>query len=225
MGSSDTRPVSRRAFVSGVLGSGALAATTDTATAQEPTDTPTEGTGTPTAGTTAGDDGTVTPAGEVTIDMTDDLVFAPDETTVVPGTTVIWENVGSIGHSVTAYEGEIPDGAEYFASGGFDAEQDARRSYSAGDPDSGDIPGGETYERTFTVEGEYEYFCVPHEAVGMVATLTVSTDVGGDGAEDEGPGPLPGGAVFLGVAALTTIVAVVGLSWFFLKYGGDYGAG
>ena len=56
-----------------------------------------------------------------TIDMTDDLVFAPDSTAVTPGTTVVWENVGSIGHSVTAYEDDIPEEAEYFASGGFDS--------------------------------------------------------------------------------------------------------
>ncbi|WP_340101830.1 plastocyanin/azurin family copper-binding protein [Salinibaculum salinum] len=224
MGTSDA-PVSRREFVSSVVGAGTLAATADTASAQpEPTDTPATDTGTTTDETTDGADVTVTPAGEFVIDMTDDLVFDPDDTTIAPGTTVIWENVGTIGHSVTAYEDQIPADAEYFASGGFDAEQAARQSYSAGDPDAGDVVGGESYEHTFTVEGEYEYFCVPHEATGMVASLTVSTDTGGDGdGEDEGPGPLPGSAVFLGVVALATIVAVVSLSWFFLKYGGDYG--
>jgi len=58
---------------------------------------------------------------------------------------------------VTAYEDEIPDGAAYFASGGFDAEQAANEAY----PDEGSIPEGETYEHTFETTGTYEYYCIP----------------------------------------------------------------
>ena len=212
MGRSGTeRRLSRRALLGIAAGATATAAT-ESATAQPAT--PTE---------TAAADGAVTPAGEFTIDMTDELVFDPDDTTVPPGTTVVWENVGTIGHSVTAYEGEIPADAEYFASGGFDGEQPARRAYSAGDPASGDVVGGDSYEHTFTVEGEYEYFCVPHEAVGMVASLTVGEQPQQE--EDLGPGPLPSLAVLIGVLALGAVVAIVGFSYFFLKYGGDYGEG
>lgn len=77
--------------------------------------------------------------------MTDGLVFNPDEITVAPGTTVIWENVGNIGHSVTAYEEDIPSQAAYFASGGFESEDDVRGAYVAGGPDSGDVAGGESF--------------------------------------------------------------------------------
>ncbi|WP_368407711.1 plastocyanin/azurin family copper-binding protein [Halorussus amylolyticus] len=157
---------------------------------------------------------------QTTIDMTDGLVFDPDATTVTPGTTVVWENVGNVGHSVTAYEDEIPDDAEYFASGGFDSEQAARDAY----PDQGDIPGGESYEYTFEVEGTYGYFCIPHETAGMVAELTVSADGDGNGGDNDGGTPaIPESARLVAVATVSAMVAIVGLAYFLLKYGGDYG--
>jgi len=155
---------------------------------------------------------------QVTIDMTDGLVFDPDETTVAPGTTVVWETVGSIGHSVTAYEDGIPDDAEYFASGGFDSEDAARDAYP-----EGDVAEGETYEHTFEVEGTYEYFCIPHESAGMVAELTVSAG-GGDGGDEGGLAPaIPESARVIGIVTAAAMVAVVARAYFFLKYGGDYG--
>ena len=111
-------------------------------------------------------------SGGPTVEMTDNLVFDPDSITVSVGDTVTWENVGSVGHSVTAYEDQIPDGAAYFASGGFDSEQAARDAYSVGDPDSGNVPGGESYQHTFETAGTYEYFCIPHES-SMVGTVEV----------------------------------------------------
>jgi plastocyanin len=108
-----------------------------------------------------------------TVDMTDELVFDPEQVTVGVGETVVWENVGGVGHSVTAYEDEIPDGADYFASGGFDSEQAARDAYVPGDADAGDVLGGESYEHTFETPGTYEYFCIPHESAGMVGTVEV----------------------------------------------------
>lgn len=106
-----------------------------------------------------------------TVDMTDELTFEPKDITVSPGTTVTWENVGTIGHTVTAYEDDIPDDAEYFASGGFDTEQAARDAYN--DSGGGNIPGDESYEHTFETEGEYQYFCIPHELSGMVGSVKV----------------------------------------------------
>jgi plastocyanin len=151
----------------------------------------------------------------VTIDMTDSLVFDPDDTTVAPGTTVVWENVGEIGHSVTAYEDDIPEDAEYFASGGFRSESAARGAW----PD-GDVAGGETYEYTFEVTGTYEYFCIPHEGAGMVASLDV---VEGGGGEETAAGPvLPENALTLGVATTVGMLSVLSIAYFLLKYGGDY---
>jgi plastocyanin len=104
-----------------------------------------------------------------TIEMTDELAFAPKQVNVQAGTTVTWENVGAVAHSVTAYEDEIPDGAAYFASGGFDTEQAARENY----PDEGSIEEGGSYEHTFETTGTYEYYCIPHEMSGMVGTIKV----------------------------------------------------
>lgn len=112
---------------------------------------------------------TATP-GETTVDMTGDLAFDPATVSIATGATVVWENVSSLGHSVTAYEDRIPSEAAYFASGGLDSEQAARDAY----PESGDIAAGESYSHTFEVAGTYEYFCIPHEGAGMEGTVEVS---------------------------------------------------
>jgi plastocyanin len=155
-----------------------------------------------------------------TVDMTDSLVFDPDQLTIAPGDTVVWENVGSVGHSVTAYADEIPEDAEYFASGGFDSEQAARNAYP-----EGDIPGGESFEHTFEVEGEYGYFCIPHESAGMVASLTVG-EGGGGGTPTGGGGPsippVPGSARTLALATIFGLLSTLGLAYFFMRYGGNY---
>lgn len=161
-----------------------------------------------------------------TVAATDELVFDPAEVQVSPGTTVTWENVGSIDHSVTAYGDDIPDEAEYWATGDFSSESAARDAY----PDEGVLAAGDTYEHTFEVEGTHDYFCIPHEQVGMVGTVTVSggggggTEGGGDGGGGGGGGPtLPDSARSLGLAASFVMAATLGLAYFFIKYGGDYG--
>ncbi|KOX92757.1 copper-binding protein [Haloarcula rubripromontorii] len=106
-----------------------------------------------------------------TVEMTDGLAYEPKKIKVEAGTTVTFENVGSIGHTVTAYEDKIPDGAEYFASGGFDSLQAAKDGYSNGQ--KGNIPKGESYEVTLETTGTYEYYCIPHEMNGMVGTIKV----------------------------------------------------
>ncbi|MFB6299468.1 MAG: plastocyanin/azurin family copper-binding protein [Halobacteriales archaeon] len=100
--------------------------------------------------------------------MTDDLRFEPESVTVKPGGTVIWENIGSVGHTITAYADGIPDGAPYFASGGFDSEQAARQNVT-----EGLIGAGETFKHTFEQSGIYEYFCIPHESSGMTGSIQV----------------------------------------------------
>jgi len=103
--------------------------------------------------------------------MTDELAYEPKKIQVESGTTVTFENVGSIGHTVTAYEDKIPGGADYFASGGFDSLQAAKDGYSNGQ--EGNIPKGESYEVTLETTGTYEYYCIPHEMNGMVGTIKV----------------------------------------------------
>ena len=99
-------------------------------------------------------------------------VFRPETLEVTAGTTVTWLNTNKQGHSVTAYESGLPDGADYFASGGFDGEQAARDAWS--NSSGGTMFEGETFEHTFEVPGEYPYFCIPHERGGMVGTVVVT---------------------------------------------------
>lgn len=97
--------------------------------------------------------------------------FIPREIEVSVGETLVWYNNNDRPHTVTAYEHRIPDGAGYFASGGFETESAARTGYQS--DLAGTVDPGETYERSFDVPGAYEYFCIPHEAGGMVGTVTV----------------------------------------------------
>jgi plastocyanin len=108
-----------------------------------------------------------TPAGETVVEMTDGLRFDPATVTVGVGETVVWETVGSVAHSVTAVEEQLPADAAYWASGGFDSESAARSSY----PD-GSVGSGETYSHTFETPGEHDYFCIPH-AQPMRGTVVV----------------------------------------------------
>ena len=105
---------------------------------------------------------------EEVVELTDELTFVPNALTVATGSTVVWRNVGSVSHSVTAYEADIPGGASYFASGGFETESAARDGFP-----EGEITEGDSYSHTFDTAGEYRYFCIPHEQAGMTGTVTV----------------------------------------------------
>lgn len=102
------------------------------------------------------------------VTMTDDFGFDPKTATIDAGETVTWTNTSDVDHTVTAYEGEIPDGATYFTSGGFESERAARNRVTEGLI----APGGE-YEHAFEAPGTYEYYCAPHESSGMVGTVRV----------------------------------------------------
>ena len=102
------------------------------------------------------------------VSMAEGFVFDPERVRVSPGTTVRWVNDSEVGHTVTAYGGRIPERAGYFASGGFETERGARN-----DVRGGLLDADESYEHTFEVEGEYGYFCVPHESSGMTGTVVV----------------------------------------------------
>ena len=97
---------------------------------------------------------------EVVVEMTATR-FQPAEIEVEVGRTVIWHNTSGVVHTVTAdpematdpENVELPEGAETFHSG--------------------NIASGTEYRREFTVSGTYRYVCLPHEAMGMVGTITV----------------------------------------------------
>lgn len=129
------------------------------------------------------------------------LVFEPPEVTITPGTTVEFP-FESDGHNIVV-EGQ-PEDADWQGTDG-----PATQLYDT----------GYVHTHTFEVEGTYEYVCQPHKQAGMVATIEVTTDVGGD---EEVP-VFPDSAKTLGVAVLAAMASTLGLAHFVMKYGGDYG--
>jgi plastocyanin len=85
---------------------------------------------------------------EVTVRMEDNF-FDQANITVEPGTTVTWVQSGNNPHTTTSYDDLW---------------------------DSGMIEGGSggTFSYTFEEPGRYDYFCIPHESMGMVGSVTVS---------------------------------------------------
>ena len=98
------------------------------------------------------------------------VAFEPEELTIQQGDTVAWKHAAGEPHNVVAYEGESPEDAEYWASGGFESEAAAREGWEKG---NGAVQSGQSYVHTFETTGTHEYFCVPHEAAGMVGSVTV----------------------------------------------------
>jgi len=96
--------------------------------------------------------------------------FVPAQLTIKAGDTVRWLNVSGFPHNVAFYADRIPSGAvEPLAS--------LMPAQGKLGPLSGRLltQPNETFAITFTgvPTGEYGYFCVPHEALGMVASLTI----------------------------------------------------
>ncbi|MBW3660824.1 MAG: hypothetical protein KY397_04235 [Gemmatimonadetes bacterium] len=87
--------------------------------------------------------------------------FQPDSVVIHAGETLEWRNDSKLTHTVTADPEKaavsehvrLPEGAETF--------------------DSGNLAPDESYRREFAVPGVYEYFCIPHEAAGMVGKIVV----------------------------------------------------
>ncbi|MFQ5702432.1 MAG: plastocyanin/azurin family copper-binding protein [Gemmatimonadales bacterium] len=97
--------------------------------------------------------------------------FQPAELSIKVGDTVRWTNVSGFPHNVAFYADKIPQGAA-----------DQLASLMPADGKLGPLLGrlltqaGETFEVSFVnvPTGSYGYFCVPHEALGMTASITVA---------------------------------------------------
>ncbi|MDB2272927.1 DUF5059 domain-containing protein, partial [Halorubrum ezzemoulense] len=61
------------------------------------------------------------------------VAFEPEELTIQQGDTVAWKHAAGEPHNVVAYEGEIPEDAEHWASGGFESEEAAREGWEDGE--------------------------------------------------------------------------------------------
>ncbi|MFC7237680.1 plastocyanin/azurin family copper-binding protein [Saliphagus sp. GCM10025317] len=102
------------------------------------------------------------PSDSVTVEMYSDGSehhFDPHLVWVNAGGTVTW-TLESGTHTTTAYHADndkpdrIPDGAESWDSGTLSES-------------------GTTFEQTFEVEGVYDYYCIPHESMGMLGGVVV----------------------------------------------------
>ena len=150
---------------------------------------------------------------EVTVEVgvgSGGVAFAPTNLWIDTGTTVTFEWVGSKSHNVL-FE-EMPDGAGVSGYEGLES-------------------GGFTHEITFETGGIYKYYCQPHKGLGMLGGIAVGGDVatksvessGGESGGGAGSGPsVPDSAKTIGVAASVAMVTTLGLTYFFVKYGGDY---
>ncbi len=98
------------------------------------------------------------------------VAFEPEALTVEQGETVAWAHAAGEPHSVSAYEDGIPGDATYWASGGFESEEAAREGWENG---RGAVQSGESHVHTFETPGEHGYFCIPHEAAGIIDTVVV----------------------------------------------------
>jgi plastocyanin len=125
-------------------------------------------------------------------------VFEPAELHVTPGTTVrfVWK---SSPHNVHATD--VPDGADWSAN-----------TEVTGPPME--------YEYTFDGPmGEYNYVCDPHASVGMEGTIIVTDSP----PKNKGYQTIvPDSAKTMAVAAVGSMTSVLGMAYFFMKYGGDY---
>lgn len=127
-------------------------------------------------GLPAGDGGLSHAAGPAVIRMRSDALgskvwFDPIGVLIEPGATVRWVLEEGV-HSTTAYHPangnhslRIPEAAEPWDSGILTRP-------------------GQTFEVTLAVPGVYDYFCLPHEAGGMVGRIVV-------GRPGSGPGTRP----------------------------------
>ena len=213
--SDQSADVSRRAFLRAGAGATAVAAGAGTAAAQEE-----EGGG-----------GNVEPEwpsyvedaqdgsyedlrgeSEVTVEVGtgSGFAFTPTKVWVDPGTTIAFEFVQA-GHNVKPNSQPDGGGLEGSEGGEFDT-----------------IPEGETYSATLETGGMYTYYCAPHEGQGMKGAIAVGEEVptvetgGSDGGGRSRP-QVPDAAKSLGIATGFGMAATLGLAYFFIKYGSDYG--
>ncbi len=89
--------------------------------------------------------------------------FSPKTITIRPGGAVEWRNTSLITHTVT----DDPRLAQ--------TPPDSMLPASAPAFNSGDIPAGHIYTRSFETPGTYHYFCIHHEGDGMLGTVIVGS--------------------------------------------------
>jgi len=193
--------VSRRGLLAGVAGAAGVASAAGTAAAQEGGNQTENNTSE--MGANQSESGGASGGGTKTVEVGPSgsqhkFVPGTEETMYIkPGTTVnfVWK---SDGHNIVV--DSQPDGANWSGAPKKDA--------------------GFESTHTFETKGVYDYVCAPHEGLGMVGKIEVTDTI----PQKEGHFQtiLPDGAKTMGVATVGGMTSVLGLAYFFLKYGGDY---
>lgn len=194
-GGKSTQTITRRNVLTTIAGATIITSTGGTGLAQETNESDN--------GNESGDGGgneTASDGGggteEVITGPGGDLVFDPDDLTISPGTTVLWV-WESDNHNVAP------------------TEQPEEAGWEGHTPIEG---AGFEYEHTFEVEGQYHYICEPHVSAGMEGDISVDPNAGQGG----GGGPaqtVPESAFTLLVATISGLVAVLSLTYGFLRFG------
>lgn len=97
----------------------------------------------------------------VDVTLTNTLKFEPAKVVIHIGDTECWHNASVLMHTVTdlpelaakAANVALPKGAEPF--------------------NFGNLQPKANFKHRFTVAGTYRYFCIPHEAAGMLGEIVV----------------------------------------------------
>lgn len=105
--------------------------------------------------------GNVHAAQTVVVTLSNELKFEPNHVTVHVGQTIEWNNASVLVHTVT----DVPKLASN--------AKDVALPPQAASFDSGNLAPGATFRHRFLVPGTYRYFCIPHEAAGMIGEVTV----------------------------------------------------
>jgi plastocyanin len=103
---------------------------------------------------------TTNPAAPV-VQLTDDNRYSPSTLTVAKGTSVTFQNVSTMVHTATDDPAKAVN------------KSDAVLPEGAPAWDSGLLQPGQSWTHTFDAVGTYHYFCIPHETLGMLGTITV----------------------------------------------------
>lgn len=109
---------------------------------------------------TSGGCTTATATTSVTVNAGNDLKFSPASACLKVGGTVTWKNTGDITHTTT-------DNSSLAAAAADSALPSGATAWNH------DLPGGSSFSLKLTVAGAYKYFCIPHETLGMMGSITV----------------------------------------------------
>ncbi|MBX6770308.1 MAG: cupredoxin domain-containing protein [Chloroflexi bacterium] len=98
----------------------------------------------------------------VVVTMNDQYRYVPETVTIKRGQTIEWRNTSASTHTITDDPSKAQDKSHAILPSG------------AQPWDSGNIDPGKSFTLTLTVPGDYTYFCIPHESMGMIGKITVT---------------------------------------------------